>query len=503
MYNLIVAHSFPHYGIGKNNELPWKISEDLKYFKKITQQFENNLNKTSNQDSLNIDYINVCIMGRKTWDSIPNQFKPLTSRLNIIITNKKIESDNNLIIYSDFINLEHNLKKFNNAMIVNPNTNNIYQINKKFIIGGESIYKYAFENLPIENIYTTEVYLKEKEYHSYFPIKIHENKEFKLQECSNFYEENEYHFRFLKYINKKLINCETELFRNHEEDEYLKLMKNILKNGINRSDRTGTGTLSLFGQQLKFNLEDTFPLCTTKKIFFRAVFEELMLYLRGQTDNKILNEKNIHIWDGNTSEDFLKKRNLPYREGDMGETYGFNFRHFGGKYKGCDSNYKGIGYDQLQEVIRLIKEDPTSRRIIINLWNPDGNQRAALPSCLCMYQFYVDTNKNKLNLQIYIRSSDFFLANNWNTCTGALLVHMICNLEGINYTPGELIVVTGDTHLYLTHLEQVKLNLLREPFPFPKLHIKEKKKNIEEYSYSDLQIIGYKCMPNISANMAV
>ena len=169
-------------------------------------------------------------------------------------------------------------------------------------------------------------------------------------------------------------------------------------------------------------------------MFLRGIFEELMLYLRGQTDNKILNEKGIAIWDGNTSRDFLDKRGLShYEEGDMGETYGFNFRHFGGEYLGCSHQYeKGKdGFDQLANLIHLIKNDPASRRMIISLWNPYTNHKAALPSCLCWYQFYVDTERKELHSQIYLRSSDFFLANNWNVCTGAILVHLLCNLEGI------------------------------------------------------------------------
>ena len=188
----------------------------------------------------------------------------------------------------------------------------------------------------------------------------------------------------------------------------------------------------------------------------------------------------------------------------MGETYGFNFRHFGGEYKDCKTEYPpGInGFDQVENLLHLLKNNPTSRRMLINLWNPATLHRAALPSCLMMYQFYVDTHAKKLNCQIYLRSSDYFLANNWNTCTGALLVHMICNLEDIDLTPGDLTVISGDTHLYLTHLEQVRENLERTPRPFPKLVVSGKK-NIEDYQYQDVKLIGYNPYPNIKAPMAV
>ena len=229
-----------------------------------------------------------------------------------------------------------------------------------------------------------------------------------------------------------------------------------------------------------------------------------MLYISGKTDNSILNEKNIHIWDGNTTREFLDQRGLShYPVGDMGETYGFNFRHFGAKYVDCKQDYTGMGTDQLENVLNLIKNDPNSRRIIINLWNAATLNNAALPACLCMYQFYVNTRDKKLNLQIYIRSSDFFLANNWNVCTGAFLVHMICNLEDINLTPGILTVCTGDTHIYKSHIEQVKENIARIPRPFAKMVVKEKKKSITDFTYDDFKLIDYKPEKNISAPMAV
>jgi thymidylate synthase len=323
------------------------------------------------------------------------------------------------------------------------------------------------------------------------------------------------YYRFKKYTSaSQMAYVGTEPWfstQSEEQSQYISIMNDIMHKGIERGDRTGTGTLSLFGTRQHYDLRDTFPLSTTKRIFFRAVFEELKLYLSGRTDNGILQEKGIHIWDGNTSREFLDQRGLQrYPEGDMGETYGFNFRHFAGDYKDCHTDYPETnGYDQLANVIHLIKNDPTSRRIIINLWNPATLHNAALPSCLMMYQFYVDTHARLLHCQIYIRSSDYFLANNWNTCTGALLVHMLCALEGINLTPGSITTITGDTHLYKTHLEQVNKNLIREPVPFPKLVVENTKsetrkfKKLADIQFEDLQLWGYMPQPNISAPMAV
>ena len=281
-------------------------------------------------------------------------------------------------------------------------------------------------------------------------------------------------------------------------------MQKILTLGEKKIDRTEIGILSLFGETLKYDLRDTFPVLTTRRQFLRGVFEELKFYISGKTDNSILNDNKITIWNANTTREFLDKRGLShYPENDMGETYGFNFRHYGAEYKTCKEDYTNKGFDQIDYVLNLIKTDPTSRRIIIDIWNCSTIHKAALPPCLCKYQFNVNVEKQELDLIIYLRSSDFFLANNWNTCTGAFLVHMICNLKDINLTPGTLTVFSADTHIYLSHIEQSKENIKREPRPFPKLIINDKKDKLEDFNYSDMKIIGYKPYKTISAEMAV
>ena len=430
-------------------------------------------------------------MGRKTWESIPDKFRPLHNRINIILTSQDNYNPNceNTIVCKSFVD----------SMIYCE----IYNVTGEiFVIGGEQVYTEAFRHSNIDKVYVTEIY-KEFECDKFFP-KI--NNDYSLIKVSDFNKENDVYFRYLVYQNNDNDNDNNDnIWENYEEKQYLNMLQNILDNGLERSDRTGVGTLSVFGEQFKYDLRKNFPLLTTKKVFVRAVFEELMLYLRGQTDNNILKDKKIHIWDGNTSRDFLDGRGLTeYHEGDMGETYGFNFRHFGGEYNGYHkTNLENNGFDQLSYIIDLIKNNPTSRRILINLWNPKTLYRAALPSCLCQYQFYVDTKNKLLNLQIYIRSSDFFLANNWNTCTGAFFVHMLCNLNGIDLTPGFLTVVTGDTHIYKSHIDGVKKNLLRFPRPFPKLVIENKLDNIEDFEWGDMKIIGYFPYPNIKVEMAI
>jgi thymidylate synthase len=387
-------------------------------------------------------------------------------------------------------------------------------------------------------INATEIYNKSLECDTFFP-KIDN---MTILDISNFQQSKKNDresiwYRFITYsrLHSKTLNSSlnSSLYRPvqssvgiKEELEYLSLMRQILETGKSNNDRTGVGTLSIFGAMLKYDLRDTFPISTTKRIPLRMVFEELMLYLSGKTDNAILQEKGIHIWDGNTTREFLDGRGLTeYKEGDFGETYGFNFRHYGGDYRGCNKEYllptqenAGYGFDQLGYVINLIKTDPYSRRMIIDLWNPATQHKAALPPCLCKYQFNVDVERKELNLAIYLRSSDYFLANNWNTCTGALLVHLICNLEGVELTPGELTVFMADAHIYKSHIEQVRENLSRVPFPYPKLLIKleedngngngkqikkQKKKDILEFKWEDIELLGYKSHPSIKAEMAV
>ena len=524
----------------------------MTHFKHITTPKENDTTTFS-----------IVVMGRKTWDSIPDKFKPLSNRYNVILSNDETYRLEQNTIYNcgKLLKTEENISKrtgvffttWDNFMntdyikieseLNNDNVNYINRFNY-YVIGGAQIYKKALEtNLNI-TIYTTEIYpidKKEIECDQFFPNILNFNNTSSISTTNNtititnvspFHKStnkdikningNNYIYRFINYYieNSNTHNSENNLYNTYylnnvfpfksSETDYLNLMRNILYFGVSNEDRTGVGTLSLFGSMLKYDLRDTLPLCTTKRMFFRAIFEELMFYLSGKTDNKILQAKGIHVWDGNTSREFLNKRGLQhYDEGDMGQTYGFNYRHFGGEYKGCNTDYglstsNSIGYDQVANVIHLIKNEPSSRRIIIDLWDCTSIDKAALPSCLCKYQFNVNVIKKELNLAIYLRSSDFFLANNWNSTCGALFVHLLCNIEGIDLTPGDLTVFIADAHIYKSHIEQVKLNLERTPLPYPKLLIKgQKKKDIMQFKFEDLDLIGYKSYPNIKAEMAI
>lgn len=509
-FDLIVAYSFPNCGIGNEGKIQWYIPDDLARFKQLTMK--------GSSSTAHVIHINVVVMGRKTWNSLPK--RPLPNRMNIVITkNPELLAQSDpakMVLYCEFKDLIATLEKYNNFEIIQEPSNSkvTYWLNNIFIIGGGEVYKGILDNHSdlIRKIYVTEVYMdKEPYWDAAFPnlIKTPEygNGVYGLTDrggVSEFMKYGDLYYRYLTFVNfgNQKQYSRFEYWQNEEERKYLGIMRSIQSQEL-RTDRTGVGTRSIFGQQLEYNLTDTFPISTTKRMFLRGIFEEFMMYIRGQTDNKILVNKGVHVWDLNTTREFLDARGLTgYEVGDMGSTYGFNFRHYGAEYRGCAADYTGQGHDQLAEVIRLIKEDPTSRRMIINLWNPAANAGAALPSCLCMYQFYVREGKY-LDLQIYIRSSDYFLANNWNTCTGALFVHLVCALEGIELVPGKLSVVMGDAHLYAFHESQVETNLSRTPMPFPKLVIKTKKSKIEDFEFGDLNLIGYRAHPKIDAPMAI
>ncbi|KAJ2851734.1 Thymidylate synthase [Coemansia brasiliensis] len=294
---------------------------------------------------------------------------------------------------------------------------------------------------------------------------------------------------------------------NIEEKQYLNLIEEILERGERRGDRTGTGTLALFAPpQLRFNLaDDVFPLLTTKRVFWRGVVEELLWFIRGQTDANILREKNIHIWDGNGSREFLDSRGLIHRrEGDLGPVYGFQWRHFGAKYADADSDYTGQGVDQLADVIRKIRETPTDRRIIMSAWNPADLNAMALPPCHMFAQFFVShpgTEQATLSCQMYQRSCDVGLGVPFNIASYALLTRLIAQVTGLK--PGYFIHCMGDTHIYSNHVDALKIQLQREPRPFPKLIIKRTPTNIEDFTIEDLEIVGYTPHGKISMEMAV
>lgn len=286
-----------------------------------------------------------------------------------------------------------------------------------------------------------------------------------------------------------------------DEYEYFRLIEDILENGKFKPDRTGTGTISLFGAQMRFSLRDsTMPLLTTKKVFWRGVVEELLWFIKGSTDSNILRDKGVHIWDANGSKEFLEKSGLGHRdEGDLGPVYGFQWRHFGAQYKDKHADYTGQGIDQLGELIERIKKNPYDRRLILTAWNPTDIPIMALPPCHCLAQFYV--NDGELSCQLYQRSADAGLGVPFNIASYSLLTHMIAHITGLK--AGDFVHTMGDAHIYKDHVESLKEQLQRSPGEFPKLKFTREISDIDDFKLEDIELLGYNPQAAIKMKMSV
>ena len=284
------------------------------------------------------------------------------------------------------------------------------------------------------------------------------------------------------------------------EQAYLDLLKYVIANGTEKGDRTGTGTLSHFGAQLRFDLAEGFPLLTTKKVHFKSIAYELLWFLSGSTDVDYLQQNNVRIWNEWATAEKTALFNRP--AGDLGPVYGHQWRNYGAS-KNDDGNnnkaYNDDGVDQISELVEQIKSNPNSRRLIVSGWNPSEANQVALPPCHTLFQFFVADNK--LSCQLYQRSADLFLGVPFNIASYALLTHMIaqvCDLE-----VGEFIWTGGDCHIYQNHRKQVELQLTRELYPLPTLSLNPAVKDIFAFTFEDISVDGYESHPAIKAKVAV
>lgn len=465
----------------------WNIDNieynDLMYSKQDKEHFKLVTQFTPNHSQ------NLLIVGRKTWETLPNIMKNCKHRKFLLLTknkNYKTNSDNCFVYHDRNSVLEFCIH----------NKNNYHKI---FIIGGAEIY-----DLFLSTGFVTEIFI------TYF----------NMDKCNSDYQcENliRYMVSLSSYnliksstiidnvtfkINKNCeLNFETDItffyfqkLLKPFELQYINLMNLVINYGSMENTRNGI-TRSLKDQLIKIDLNDGFPILTTRKIYWKGLKEELLWFISGKTDVKILQKKGVNIWNDNSTRFFLDQRGLKdLPEYDIGPSYGFQFRHAGENYIDCNSTY--YGFDQLENCINEIKNNPTNRRIIINLWDVKNLNRMALPPCALLYQFSV-TN-SKLSCHLYQRSWDMTLG--WNTGTAALLTCILadfCNLK-----LGTLTHTICDLHIYESHIEKINEFIFRIPFNLPKLIIKKKERNnISDYLSEDLMLENYQSHPAVSMKM--
>ena len=476
----VVAASAATRGIGFKGDLPWRLPGDMQHFKTVTMA-----NSSGN--------VNAVVMGRKTWESIPTKFRPLEGRTNVVLTTSSSSGN-----YPEGVLTASSLPDAWQQLATLDDLGHIY------VIGGSQIYQQAVAQHYVQKIiYTSVDAPPEMEFDAHFPPLDQEEWTCFPQQVENDEDQQaplEVHTDPKSKLTYKFLTYTRE---NNEERQYLDLIQSIIHKGVQRGDRTGTGTLSQFGAQMRFSLRDgQLPLLTTKRTFWRGVAEELLWFVSGSTNANLLAQKDIHIWDGNGSKEFLESRGLGHREqGDLGPVYGFQWRHFGAKYQDMNTDYTGQGVDQLKDCIEKIMHNPEDRRIIMSAWNPADLNEMALPPCHMFCQFYVDTHKKELSCQMYQRSADMGLGVPFNIASYALLTHMMAHVTGLK--PGDFIHTIGDAHVYLNHVEPLKEQLKRTPRAFPKIYINPEKKDIDSFELSDFKVIGYNPMKTIKMEMAV
>lgn len=433
-------------GIGFKGQIPWKCKEGMNIFEKITN------NKT-------------LIMGRKTVEKLPK----LLNKKIICVTNNPVLNTTNW---------KNKVEIVNNFVELNVSEDNI-------IAGGSQIYKTAFEN------YT-------------FIEKVHLSIIKSSQKCDTYFDWNWLdNFVISESIEYEDFTYHILLRSSHGEHQYLKLLNTIMTRGELRSGRNGD-TLSLFKNDMTFDLRNGFPLLTTKKMFLRGILEEFLFFLRGDTDSTFLSKRKVRIWEGNTTKEFISNLNLPYATGVLGPMYGYQWRFFNAEYIvddiGRPISPKG-GIDQLEKVVNLIKKDPTSRRILMTAYNPIQATLGVLYPCHSIaIQFYVQNNF--LDMFCYNRSQDIFLGVPFNIASSSLLLMVVSELTG--KIPRYLYMTMGDTHIYSNHIEKVKVQMKRIPYSFPILQIPDisSLEDIPNLKASDFHLINYRSNQVIKAKMS-
>jgi len=472
--------------MGVNGTLPWgmALKQDLARFSRLTRG-------------------QIILMGRKTWDSLPH--KPLPDRKHIVITSTPERYNTEFAVHrqstrfcriTEFVDV---VREFNSAAAI-PTT--------LYVIGGRQILDHFIgyaqhlhltwvdTNIPLSE--AAEITLLPRIPSSRFAL-THYSASPPLPEPDPPASPCPPRYEFLTYT--ALPKGSTSVPNN--ESVYLDLLRDILTYGSSRPDRTGTGTVGVFARQLRFDLA-ALPILTTKHVAWKSCLRELLWFLRGSTDARELSREGVRIWQGNSSRAFLDSRGLgDLPEGDIGAGYGFQWRHFGAEYGTCEEDYAGQGVDQIEGVVRSLREDPFGRRHVVSAWNPAALSRMALPPCHVLFQFYVDARR-RLSCHLYQRSVDCFLGLPFNILSYAILTRIIAMRAGLDGVH-ELIISTGDTHIYTDHIPQVQEQLTRSPCPAPILEIHPDIATLDwkEMRVDHFSLHGYFHHEPIAAKMSV
>nr|AGU68129.1 dihydrofolate reductase [Strigomonas oncopelti] len=522
----IVVAADQHEGIGDGETIPWHVPEDVQFFKDKTMKLRGAGAAAKKAPAAppaaqegqaaaaapaaaappKRTKMNAVVMGRKTWESVPVRFRPLKDRLSVVLTRsqtkeellRELPEDRREAAAAQLVVVAEGGLAAALALLARPPY--ITSVETVFCIGGAQVYTEAMAAPCIEKlttIYLTKVTAAEARCSRFFPFDpaATAGVRWELEHSSGplvSAGEGGLTYEICKYVPE-----------NAEEKQYLQLIDRILTHGIVKEDRTGVGTISQFGAQMRFSLRDNqLPLLTTKRVFWRGVSEELIWFLRGETDAKLLADAGVHIWDDNGSRAFLDSRGLTENaEMDLGPVYGFQWRHFGAEYTSARENYDGKGVDQIKRIVETLRSNPNDRRLLFTAWNPAALDKMALPPCHLLGQFYVNTNTQELSCMLYQRSCDMGLGVPFNIASYAFLTILIAKATGLQ--PGELVHTLGDAHVYKNHVEGLREQLTRVPRRFPVLVFKKEREYLEDYEVGDVEVVDYDPYPTIAMKMAV
>lgn len=453
--------------VGPGNEfgtasgaMPWpRDADDLAHFKATTAP------------TTTPGMCNAVVMGRKTYESLPK--RPLPGRLAIVVSTTLRQDDGVVVVPS--------LRAALTTARANP------LVETAFVIGGAALVQQALWSGVADRAVVTRMTA--------------------ASSCPDLVYVDTGALATPLYTRVAVKDDKYEWYSRcrttapHDEFQYLALVQEILDTGVRRDDRTGVGTLAVFGRQMRFSLTGgTLPLLTTKRVFWRGVAEELLWFISGCTDAKVLSAKGVAIWDANASRAFLDGRGLTaYAEGDLGPVYGFQWRHFGAAYCNSAADYVGQGVDQLRNVIAALRSNPHDRRILMSAWNPCDLDKMALPPCHVLCQFLVAPEG--LVCVLYQRSADMGLGVPFNIASYALLTHLVAHVCGL--AAKELVVVLGDAHVYRTHVAALREQVTRTPAPFPTLAIDAAVADIDDCKLGHLTLTGYRPQGGLAMPLAV